>query len=108
MEMIKKWSITQEYQESQNARARKSAFESKFEGYNCICLNGVGNSDVLGYLLYNYDIGILFIYNGKAKEWKYSLYTRRGDLLVNKICEKYGGGGHPQAAGFSSNKFLLN
>tara|TARA_Y100000590_G_scaffold419755_1_gene521772 strand:- start:4329 stop:5219 length:891 start_codon:yes stop_codon:yes gene_type:complete len=35
---------------------------------------------------------------------KYSLRSRKGELDVAKIAEKYGGGGHQSAAGFALNK----
>lgn len=38
------------------------------------------------------------------KTWQYSMYSsNNGRIRCNKVCETFGGGGHPGAAGFSSN-----
>lgn len=37
------------------------------------------------------------------KAWQYSMYSsNNGRIRCNKVCETFGGGGHPGAAGFSS------
>jgi len=44
----------------------------------------------------------------KNGAWKYSLYAAPDSGIdVSKIAVKYGGGGHVGAAGFKSNKYLL-
>lgn len=86
------------YRDTQNRRLQQYAgFEAKFEGRTCACLNHcAGNS--ANFDLNFYDIGILFAYNGTS--YNVSLYTKRADIDVAKLAEKYGGGGHAAAAGF--------
>lgn len=44
-------------------------------------------------------------FKAKGNRWVYSLRSRGGDLFdVGEVARKMGGGGHPAAAGFSSDK----
>ncbi|MDD3172091.1 MAG: DHHA1 domain-containing protein [Herbinix sp.] len=43
----------------------------------------------------------------KTFRYTYSLYSRKDNIHVGKICEYFGGGGHKGAAGFSSDKSPL-
>ena len=45
---------------------------------------------------------IVFVYNGD--KWKVSLYTKKDDIDVSIIAQKYGGGGHKKASGFRCDK----
>ncbi len=71
--------------------------DQEFKDYKCFACNTKGSSKTFDSVIKDYDIVITFIFNGK--EYIISLYTEK-DLKVNKIALKYGGGGHPQAAGF--------
>ncbi len=76
---------------------RDHCFELTFEGCRCICANlKMFGSEVFGERLADYDMGITFGYSGR--KWGVTLYSRTRDVLP--IAVKYGGGGHPRAAGF--------
>lgn len=53
-------------------------------------------------------IGIVWYYDGQEMKYVASVRSRK-DVVCNKLAEFYGGGGHPQAAGFSyrDSEFLL-
>lgn len=95
--------IILEYQKMQNQAACGASFEFEFEGLRAICLNGGGfNSDVFK-SVYNpnkHDIMMPFRFNGKQKEWMFSMYSTKPDIDVSVIAKKWGGGGHKAAAGF--------
>lgn len=80
------------------------SYQCKFEGYNCLCLNiGLGGSEYFENVDNEYDMYILYSFNGK--NWNYSL--RSDTVNVADVAMKYGGGGHPGAAGFVSDMLLL-
>ena len=55
------------------------------------------------------DAGLIGYYDPKYDLWKYSIYSYHGsEVQANKIAEKFGGGGHPGAAGFSSKICFFN
>ena len=67
--------------------------------------NGIGNSWNFCKILENNeaDIGFIGHYVPDANKWVYSMYANKDQTIeVNKICEQFSGGGHPGAAGFSS------
>jgi len=41
-------------------------------------------------------------YSGPLGVWQYSLYSTNPNVHCGEIAQKYGGGGHRGAAGFSS------
>lgn len=96
------------YQNQLNADLCKLlSFETHFGNLRAICLNGGGfNSDVFKsvYDESKHDIMILFVYDGTIKQWKFSLYTTKGEIDCSKIAKLYGGGGHVKAAGFQVNR----
>ena len=49
---------------------------------------------------------MIFKYDGKAKQWKYGIYTEKEDVDLSTIATKRGGGGHRSAAGFSTEDLL--
>ena len=88
-----------------------------FEGYNCcyIYIPDSGNSEDLNFYLSrgsdemykaleNNDIGI--VHRKFGDNYQYSLYSIDPDINCAKIAEKYGGGGHKGAAGFTLKKPL--
>lgn len=85
---------------------KNNSFYIDWEGYKCICCNSTiyRNSLIFNSISSsNFDIMIIFAYTN-TKNWIVSLYTKSNIIKVNKIAEKYGGGGHSQAAGFITNK----
>jgi oligoribonuclease NrnB/cAMP/cGMP phosphodiesterase (DHH superfamily) len=101
--IINEGKLILKYQKQINeVQCKTSAFDSKFEGLNAICLNNGGfNSDVFNsvYDESKHDIMIPFQFNGKM--WKLSLYTTKDNVDCSQIAKKYGGGGHKKASGFS-------
>lgn len=73
------------------------AFETNFEGYNCIAMNlhQLG-SQAFGDEVDKYDIAIAFVWDGE--QWTVSMYS--SGIHVGEIAKKHGGGGHKGAAGF--------
>lgn len=85
-------------------------FESTliFEGktYKMICLNTPHRSSLsFGTKSSKYDIMCAFTYTGE--KYSYSLYTEKDYVSCEKICVAMGGGGHAAAAGFVSDKLLI-
>jgi len=80
-------------------------FNNKF--YRALVLNGHGNSWVFSdkFNSERYDLYILWNYDGTI--YNYSMYSnkdRKGYFNVQKLAEKYGGGGHENASGIQSKK----
>jgi oligoribonuclease NrnB/cAMP/cGMP phosphodiesterase (DHH superfamily) len=74
-------------------------FETTFEGYKCFAVGLYEfGSKVFGDLMDKYDLCLSFEFDGKT--WEVGLYTNNPEINVGKIAQKYGGGGHPGAAGF--------
>ena len=109
VELVNKGRILYEYQEAQNERLCKSAFESyTLDGSHvCLCLNSIfGNSRIFGDKFYTYDFACKFGFDGN--EWVYTLYSREGSLIdCCEIATKFGGGGHKHAAGFRTKEMIL-
>lgn len=88
----------------------KWGFETDFEGHSAIACNTASVNSEFFESVSNkgYDLLILFIHDGE--KWVFSLYTLKSKIDCSKIALKYGGGGHHNAAGFSSDKvpFLKN
>ncbi len=86
----------------------KFGFEVEFEGYNCFAMNlGQCGSEYFGEAVDEYDIVIPFIYDGKHKNWLYSMYTTKENIDVSEIAKKHGGGGHKGAAGFDKPELIF-
>jgi uncharacterized protein len=85
----------------------KYAFEAKFEGYKVLAcgLSNMG-SFAFGERSQNYDFVMSFEFDGD--KWCYGLYQGKAKVDLGKIAQKYGGGGHMGAAGFSTGNFILN
>lgn len=93
-----------DYMMASNASAvRKHAFETTFEGYKALACNTHNFSSQTYESLWDankYDL--MFSYcHSKGKEYWVSLYTTKPGMDVSGLAVKYGGGGHPQAAGFT-------
>lgn len=55
----------------------------------------------------DYDALMPYYYDLNKHLWTYSLYSCRPEVDVGDICKKHGGGGHKNAAGFSSEKLIF-
>jgi oligoribonuclease NrnB/cAMP/cGMP phosphodiesterase (DHH superfamily) len=105
--VIRDGKVIKTYIDARNVSVMNRAYEANFEGYRALVLNHSGNSKVFGNKFYDYDICILWNYNGKTKKFIYSLYTADKSIDVAKIAEKFGGGGHPGASGFESETLMF-
>ncbi|MDO8622611.1 MAG: DHH family phosphoesterase [archaeon] len=75
-------------------------FETKFEGYTCFALGlAEFGSLAFGDKIKKYDILISFEFDGT--NWTVGLYSEKENIDVGKLAQKYGGGGHKGAAGFT-------
>ena len=89
----------------------KNGFELtiNYEGekYSCFALNTNHYSSLtFGDRMNEFDICMPFSYNGKC--WRYSMYTNKKSIDCSVIAKSLGGGGgHPQAAGFSTNNLIV-
>ena len=83
------------------AYCKSNLFYTAFEGCRCAVLNvGLAGRDWFNSIdQRNIDILIAIIFNGD--QWTCTLYGNNKDIHVGELAKKYGGGGHPGAAGFS-------
>jgi oligoribonuclease NrnB/cAMP/cGMP phosphodiesterase (DHH superfamily) len=82
-------------------------FESELDGHSCFCFNqaGVSSFDFESVDTKKYDVLVGFVRNKDS--YNYSLRAGKDSVDVSEIAEKYGGGGHPGAAGFRSKDLLV-
>lgn len=87
---------------------RAYGFETTFERYKVYAINrALINSDFFESIDGSkYDMFIGFSFNGNM--WEYQLRSAEQDKVnVCELAVKYGGDGHPNAAGFRSEKYVL-
>jgi len=107
-EMIERGEAIQTYSNMSNSKDfNRLGYESKIgigdgKYIKCIVMNKPGNSTALCDALTKYDIGVVWQFDGSV--FSYSLYSTNAQIKCNKIAERRGGGGHPGAARFTSNK----
>lgn len=114
LEYIKDGKIVNEYLKSRYARELAiGEYESEYEGRKIYCLNSRGNSFNFGDKVTKYPMLVLFQFNGKYNSFSYSSYSSEkytgegGRFECNKVAEKFGGGGHVGAAGFTSSDLIF-
>lgn len=98
-----------DYVASTNEKFCKAySFETTFEGYRAICCNrGFTNSQLFDSVWdeSKYDLMLTFCRLPlPKKQWTVSIYTTKKDIDAGVIAKKYGGGGHPGAAGFQCDE----
>ena len=81
------------------------SFETEILGRKCLAINKEGNSWVFGDKIKEYPIVSLFRFDGE--KYTYSIYTDSDDIDCSKIAEKFGGGGHRKASGFSTKELIF-
>lgn len=87
-------------------KLRMFCSDDKYEEYSCIAVNsGFGNSFIFGDDYDKNDICIKFCID-QNRNYTYTLYSKNLKFM-NIIAEKYGGGGHPGAAGFTTPYFMF-
>ena len=80
-----------------------------FDGKTYSVCRGYGFTNSLGFgdKMEKYDIcETIRYYDQKTGRYTVSLYTSNPDIDVSKIAERFGGGGHPGAAGFCSEEYI--
>ena len=108
---INNGSVVKGYLDSRYGRELHTCFEwyCADEGVTFLCKNGTGNSWNFVDSLNEYKACCLYHYSGDSGKWVYSIYSHEGsDFNCADFCEKYGGGGHPHAAGFSLDYLLFD
>jgi len=85
------------------------AYPVEFEGHKAWAINKtLSDSKIFESLPEANSRPLWILFSFKAGIWKYSLYSAPdSEIDVSKIAVKYGGGGHVGAAGFQSDKYLL-
>lgn len=103
---INKGKLIKQYIDQDNTYYRDHfAYESEIEGHKCLVVNRKSNSWIFGEKYKEYPIVMVWVFNGS--KYTYSIFSSSKDIDCSKIAEKYGGGGHKGAAGFSSNELLF-
>lgn len=108
--MIERGNIILEYQKNVDKKAVANfSFDVKFHGLKALCMNSTRfNSQVFEskWDPTKYDIMLNLVLT-KGEYYTVSLYTTRTDIICGEIAKEFGGGGHPQAAGFIAKDFLI-
>ena len=81
-------------------KALKNAEEITFEGYKCLMANSSSHASYVGHKLVDKMPPIAVVWSRRGGKIVASLRSD-GTVDVAKIAQKYGGGGHQAAAGFS-------
>lgn len=102
-EVIERY-IVRQYSEKCEMYAR----EVEFEGFKCLVANTTESTSLFfGERIKEYDVCAVYRQTAEGT-WAYSLYSDASrNVAVNNIALKYGGGGHPGAAGFTIDKLLF-
>ncbi len=93
-------SLLRKNTEHEVARILKHAEEIEFEGYRTLLVNAPAHVSEIGAALYTKMPPIGIVWSRRGHKVIVSLRSD-GSVDVSKIAQKYGGGGHPVAAGFS-------
>lgn len=80
-------------------------FEAILDGCKVYACNLKTNSWVFGDRIRRYDACVGFVFDGQ--KYQYSIYSENPEISCAEIAEKFGGGGHPGAAGFTTDEFVL-
>lgn len=96
-----KWYIDQDYEGYRDAWA----YESEIDGHRCLVVNRKTNSWIFGEKYKEYPIVAVWVFDGE--KYHYSLYSNNPDISCSQIAEKFGGGGHRGAAGFTTDELIL-
>lgn len=88
------------YQKKMYRLTMKGSKVIKWEGHDTIAVNSSDKGSMLfGDLINDYDVAMVFKYDGKKDNWVVGVYSAKG-VDVSLLARKYGGGGHAGAAGF--------
>lgn len=106
--MIRRGTRALEEQRQRIIKGTQYGFEVAFEGHRGFAVNWSLEASDIGEYIYTqlqFPLAILFYFNGE--NWTFSL--RSPSIDCSQLALKFGGGGHPGAAGFridDINQFL--
>ena len=106
-EIISDGAVIQRYVDADNKLYRDAHMYGSAldDGTPILVVNRKSNSKIFGDLYAKYPIVCTWAFNGS--KYVYSLYSGDTNVDCATIAEKYGGGGHRGAAGFTSDKLLF-
>ena len=105
-ELIDKGELIKSYIDNDNNYYRSHfAYESEIDGLKCLVINKKSNSWIFGEKYKEYPLVMVWVFDGA--KYTYSIYSSNESIDCSKIADKFGGGGHKGAAGFSSDKLLF-
>jgi oligoribonuclease NrnB/cAMP/cGMP phosphodiesterase (DHH superfamily) len=84
-------------------------FESEIDGFPCFVVNRKCSSKIFGDRISKYPVCVSYAFDGNV--YSYTLFSSKesGDIDCSFIAKhNHGGGGHKNAAGFTSKDFLFN
>jgi len=100
-EVLDKGKISYEWEmDSYRSIANSVGYEILYDGMIAYCINTKARGyygDVVKKMGYN----LVFCYQYDGENYRFSVYSRDDDIDASKIAEKFGGGGHKGASGFS-------
>lgn len=104
--IILRGTIIKQYMDQQNKEnAEQKAYVIMFEDKRALTINDYGKGSLSLDSIYNedeHDLMLTYSITGDGKI-NVGLYTQKPDVHVGNIAKKYGGGGHPGAAGFQTS-----
>lgn len=97
-----------EFEKSQFEASARQMFPVKIQGEEFMAVNATLNPGrFMNYVRDHYGyLRIVVYYQSPDRRWKYSLRSV-ARVYIDHIAKFYGGGGHPQAAGFSHDKLIF-
>jgi len=99
---IRRGSYILAYSKTVISKVAKGAVERKFEGKNVLMVNSPHwMSEIGNALAIKCDFAVIWYHDHKHRQIKVSLRAHHDDIDVSVIAQRFGGGGHKLAAGFS-------
>ena len=87
---------------------KRCKFDTIFEGFRTCAVNrALCNSSIFDTLENRDDYELFMTFSFDGEKFRYTIYPNNKSIDVSKIANKYGGGGHAGAAGFSSYDLLI-
>ncbi|MGM5481200.1 MAG: DHHA1 domain-containing protein [Nanobdellota archaeon] len=103
------------FEKASITKQSRSGVRQKLFGHEAIVFFASRQASLLGHIALDEfpeaEIAVMIRYiedNSGKRRFKYSLRSRRGEVNVSKIASKFGGGGHPGAAGFTLDMLHLS
>ena len=104
-QIVENGSIISRYKMMNNERRlQRWGFITEFCGYPCLAINIKETSEIFGKHRDEFPVCVIFQTNGKG--WFYTVYTDGKSVMASEIAARFGGGGHPGAAGFYTPELL--